>query len=81
MRIRTYLGRSSVVVGGINVGPSEVDGTEVLCPCVRWCPGMKAPTGQVGQTSLAPGASATVAEELEPEYLSVLFRSCRWLSS
>ena len=75
VRIRTYLGSSSVGGVGINVGQSEVDGTEVLCPWVRCCPGMTAPTGQVGQTSLAPGASAIVAEESELEYPSVLLRS------
>ena len=31
MRIRTYLGRSSVGGGDINVGQSEVDGIEVWC--------------------------------------------------
>ena len=80
VRIRTYLGRSSIVVGGINVGSSEVDGPEVG-PCVRWCLGMKAPAGQVGQTSFAPGASAIVAEESELEYPSVLLRCIGLLST
>ena len=80
MRIRTYLGRSSSGVGESFVGQSEVEDLERLFVCDRCCPGIVVPTGQVELTSFAQGASATVAEELELEHPSVLFRSIRWLS-